>query len=464
MTMMAIDQMSNEELDVLTARQDANGSAFQDDPDLAAMNAAFAVVKIGGKTRVVTLEDSPTYPGCKVPVFSTISDFCAFHAKQKKLVVLPDGSARRIGIGRWWIDHEERRQYDGIVYAPSSQDTTKMNLWTGFACEARDGDCQLYVAHLRDNICSGNQELAEYLLDWMARAVQHPELAGEVAVVLRGKEGVGKGVFAKEFGRLFGSHFRHIVHAKHLTGHFNSHLQQCSVLYADESFFAGDRSHESILKGLITEETLMIEPKGVDPFPVRNCIHLIMSSNSDWVIPAGADARRYFVLNVSDAQMQQTDYFAAITKQMNEGGREALLFDLLIRNLTEFDVRRVPQTEALAEQKAHSRRGVDQLVEIVAESGILPSADSIKPNVAITSGEDAGAGFYCAARALAPELKFKSSKVIATELRNQWGCRPWHSGYQRGIEFPSLGRLRELFDNRHGKQNWSEIGEWGSAA
>ena len=48
----------------------------------------------------------------------------------------------------------------------------------------------------------------------------------------------------------------------------------------------------------------MIEPKGVDPFSVRNCIHLLMSSNADWVVPAGADARRYFVLDVSDAQMQ----------------------------------------------------------------------------------------------------------------------------------------------------------------
>ena len=73
------------------------------------------------------------------------------------------------------------------------------------------------------------------------------------------------------------------------------------MLFADEAFFAGDRSHESILKALITEETLMIEPKGVDPFAVRNCLHLIMSSNNDWVIPAGADARRYFVLGVSDA-------------------------------------------------------------------------------------------------------------------------------------------------------------------
>ena len=248
------------------------------------MNDRYAVVRIGGKTRVVWFEESPAYPGCKVPVFSTIHDFCAFHAKRKKVVIGRNGKERKIGLGKWWIDHDCRRQFDEIVYAPSvitKPASRKLNLWNGFGCEPHKGNCARYIAHLRDNICSGEEAPGEYLLNWMAYVVQFPERQGEVAVVLRGKEGTGKGVVAKHFGQLLGSHFRHIVHAKHLTGHFNAHLQQCSVLFADEAFFAGDRSHESILKALITEETLLIEPKGIDPFPVRNSVHLIMSSNSD---------------------------------------------------------------------------------------------------------------------------------------------------------------------------------------
>src|SRR5262249_27652155 len=209
------------------------------------------------------------------------------------------------------------RQYDDIVYAPNSENPRKLNLWRGFACKPLDGDCDLFLAHLRDNVCSGNVEYFEYLLDWMAYGVQYPDRPGEVSVVTRGKEGVGKGVAGTEYGRLVGSHFRHIVHAKHLVGHFNSHLAHCSVLFADVTFFAGDRENESILKALITEDTILIEPKGVDPFPVRNCVHLWMSSNADWVVPAGADARRYFVLNVSDARMQNGEYFGAITRQMD---------------------------------------------------------------------------------------------------------------------------------------------------
>jgi hypothetical protein len=71
MTRDDFDTANNETLDEIVCRQDANGGIFADQ-DLAAMNAKYAVVKIGGKTRVVSLEASPAYPGSLVPVFSTI--------------------------------------------------------------------------------------------------------------------------------------------------------------------------------------------------------------------------------------------------------------------------------------------------------------------------------------------------------------------------------------------------------
>ena len=280
-----------------------------------------------------------------------------------------------------------------------------------------------------------------------------------------GQEGTGKGVFARQFGRLFGAHFKHIINAKHLVGHFNAHLQHCSVLYADEAFFAGDRQHESVLKGLITEETLLIEPKGLDSYQVRNCIHLIMSSNSEWVVPAGADARRYFVLDVSPTNMQDAKYFGAIVRQMDNGGRGALLKYLLELDVSRFDVRAVPQTAALADQKTRSRRGIDRLVEMIAHSGTLPAADIAHPAVAITTGEEKGEGFYHDARQMVPELRHDGSIVVKKTLKDAWKCEDWKSGYRRGLRFPPLATLRTLFDERHGPQDWdNNIKDWEAAA
>jgi hypothetical protein len=457
-------QRSFDKCDGPPAQERQDDEEEDDEKDLAEMNAQYAVVKVGGKTRVVEFEESPTYLGCTVPVFSTIGDFCAFHGKRKKRIPGFNGT-KEVGLGKWWIDHSERRQYDGIVYAPHGDENGRFNLWTGYGCKQRAGNCTLYLAHLRDNVCSGNEEHADYLLSWMADAVQHPERAGEVAVVLRGAEGVGKGVLAKQFGRLFGAHFRHVTQAKHLVGHFNAHLQQCSVLFADEAFFAGDKAHEGILKALITEETLLIEPKSVDTFAVRNSLHIIMSSNNEWVIPAGAYARRFLVLDVASTHMRDYRYFDAIVTELDTGGREALLDLLMRRDLSKFNIRSVPLTSALAKQKAYSRRGIDRLIEFIAHEGILPSVHHRCRDVALTTGAERGEGFYCAARSLVPDLKYDSQIVINSRLKEDWGCTAWKSGCQRGLKFLPLKELRDRFDKKHGPQNWpvveGERVEWG---
>ena len=121
----------------------------------------------------------------------------------------------------------------------------------------------------------------------------------------------------------------------------------------------------------------------------------------------------------------------------------------------------MPQTAALADQKTRSRRGVDRLIELLAHDGIIPSADSTYSDIAITTGEDRGEGFYVGARSMVPDLKHDSAIVIKRSLIEDWGCSSWKSGYRRGIRFPSLGELRERFERRHGKQDWPAVGEWG---
>ena len=77
-------------------------------------------------------------------------------------------------------------------------------------------------------------------MDWMARLIQFPAQQGEVAVVLIGIEGTGKGILARATPYILGQHGLAISHAKHLTGNFNAHLRDCVFLFADEAFYAGD--------------------------------------------------------------------------------------------------------------------------------------------------------------------------------------------------------------------------------
>jgi len=329
------------------------------DPWLRKLNEKHAVISdIGDKCRIVSEVYDSSMKRTRISK-QTFEDFRnRYMNKYVEVESKKDKQGNKIPqfapVGKWWLNNPHRRQFETLIFAPGQDDPDAYNLWRGFSCEARPGDCSLFLEHVRKNVCGENEEHYNYLLGWMARAIQKPGSQGHAAIVMRGKEGIGKGFFAEAFGSLWGCHFLHVANSKHLTGNFNAHLRDCSVLFGDEAFWAGDKEHESVLKTLVTEKTVMIEPKHVNAEMAPNRIKLIMASNADWVVPAGPDARRYFVLDVGDMNREDHSYFEKIQAQLDSGGREALLHFLTVYDISNFNVREVPKTDALNQQKQYS--------------------------------------------------------------------------------------------------------------
>jgi hypothetical protein len=105
---------------------------------------------------------------------------------------------------------------------------------------------------------------------------------------------------------------------------------------------------------MVTSKTQMIEAKGVDPIELPNYLRVLFSSNEDWVVPAGLDERRFAVLDVAATVAQNHDYFAEMERELDDGGRAALLADLLAFDLDSVNLRVIPKTAALLEQKLRS--------------------------------------------------------------------------------------------------------------
>ena len=97
------------------------------------------------------------------------------------------------------------------------------------------GDWSLFRDHILDNVCSGDVAIFNYILGWMANCIQRPDRSGEVALVLRGKRGVGKSLYGRLFGSLFGQHYIHDSNGRHLSGNFNAHLEDAILVFADEA-------------------------------------------------------------------------------------------------------------------------------------------------------------------------------------------------------------------------------------
>jgi hypothetical protein len=255
-------------------------------------------------------------------------------------------------LGTAWMEHPRRRTFRQIALVPNGTCPPDVfNLWRGFGVEPKQGDRSTIRDHLLHVICSGNTIYFGWLVGWLAYCVQHPELQAEVAVVLKGKKGTGKGLVAQILMRIFRHHAIHVANSKHLVGHFNAHLADALFLFLDEALWAGDKAGEGVLKALITEKVIMIEPKGIDVFAMPNRLKILMASNSDWVVPASADERRYFVLEVSEHKRGDKEYFTRLAHAIEGEELQAFLDHLLQLDLTNWQHRSAPHTAALNEQK-----------------------------------------------------------------------------------------------------------------
>ncbi len=365
--------LSQKNVDRYAIRQIERAKEWVIEPILRDLNERYAVIKnLGGKCLVVEDVFDAAADRRRLTKMSFANFSQAWMNRLVQIATKENGTPVYKPAGKFWLEHPLRREYDYLVFSPGKDVPGSYNLWQGFAVEPKEGECSLFLNHMRDNICGENTRLYEYLLGWMARAVQFPARQGGTAVVLRGKQGTGKSFFIKFFGQLFGRHFLHVSNAKHLVGTFNHHLRDCVVLFGDEAFYAGDKKHESVLKTLVTESVLQYEAKGVDAEQGPNYVHLMMASNSEWVVPTAKDDRRFFVLDVMETQAKNGTYFNAIAKQMDTGGREALLHFLMNYDLTGFDVRDIPATLARRDQQELSMEPWERAFLDVLDFGMSP--------------------------------------------------------------------------------------------
>jgi Family of unknown function (DUF5906) len=324
------------------------------------MNERYALVLMASKA--VVFCEMPNAPIEDRKRVLTVDGFCTYYANRFTEVRGADGRLRMTTWARRWLTSPRRRSFRGVEFFPDPNNAPGtegyLNLWSGFAVKpATIRDPQRYsifTDHILTNICAGNQAYAKWIFGFFASMVQRPRERAGTALVMRGKMGTGKTKVGEVIGRLFPSHYFLVDDPRYVTGNFNAHMASCLLLQADEAVWAGDKAAEGRLKGLITSPIQCIESKGVDPIRLNNYVRLVLTSNEQWVVPAGKDERRFAIFDVGDGCAQNHRYFREMDEQLADGGLEALLADLLAFDLDSVNLRAIPRTEVLLEQKIRS--------------------------------------------------------------------------------------------------------------
>ena len=347
-------------------------SGFSDETvkALEKLNETYAAVLMSGNFRVIQ-ESFDKEAERHILFFLKTAAFTDFF-RSKKAYIEKDDELKPVPLGRTWLDWEGRRTYDAVVFDPTEKSSKNVyNMFRGLI-KPIQGDWSKMRKHTKDIICEGNEEYYQYLIGWLARAVQDP--GGKrpgVTVVLRGGKGIGKSAWVDYYGKIFGESYFNISDPQHFTGRFNIYQSKTLILFLDEARWGGDKKSEGKMKALITQEYNMFEPKGIDSISMKNYMNIIIAGNGDWLVPATMDERRYFVLQVAEDFIMDEKYFDGFFHEYENGGPAAMMYDLLDYDYSAINLRKAPMTKSLGEQIEHSLPPVLSFWQSVLSRGFL---------------------------------------------------------------------------------------------
>lgn len=311
----------------LTAKSGGDGGGDGDldtDERIQELNNRHAIVRMAGRVLILNRDYDPALKK-NYFTFSGRHDFELLYWNQ---TVYRRGEPK--GIGEVWLKHPARLQYEGITFQPGGASNGFLNMWQGWGVEPGGGECHRILEFISATICSGDEALYIYILNWCAHLVQRPQELPETALVLRGKEGAGKNRFASVLGQIVGlEHYLLLTSMGQVSGRFSGHLANALLVFCNEAVWGGDKSAQGVLKSMITDEVQPVEYKGRDISMVPNFKRLLMASNEDWVVPRGANDRHYVIIDVNDGQIGKFDYWKALQAEIDNGGAAAFMRHLL---------------------------------------------------------------------------------------------------------------------------------------
>ncbi len=194
-----------------------------------------------------------------------------------------------------------------------------VNQWRGFAIEpspqrVTPDEIEPFLTYIREVIADGNEDNAHWVFSWLADIFQHPSSKPGTALVLVGVEGAGKTFLGERIiGRIIGpSHYGQTNSIATLTHNFNTIIDNKIFLQCDEAVHSYQRDVASRLKSIITDENIIIEPKGINSYRKPNHMRFLFTSNEEhaaiFISPSPYE-RRFTVLRASSKRAKDEKYW-----------------------------------------------------------------------------------------------------------------------------------------------------------
>lgn len=249
---------------------------------------------------------------------------------------------KKASAGSEWLKWPLRASVDKLVYAPGQDRLTTegslqcFNEWPGWGCQPAKGDVSPFLK-LVDHLFKGaDPEAKRWFLRWLAWPLRYPGTKLFTSAVIFGiKHGTGKSLVGYTMGKIYGENFTEIKQ-DNLHGDFNEWAMNKQFVLGDDVTGSNKRQDNDVLKKMITQEKVRINPKYVPSYELRDCINYLFTSNQPDAFFLEDDDRRFFIHEVVVKPLDEI-FYVDYVMWLGSGGAEAVFDYLLHLDLGSFN-------------------------------------------------------------------------------------------------------------------------------
>lgn len=244
-----------------------------------------------------------------------------------------------------WISHKHSiKLYDTMdVYPPPFQCPDNIyNLWRPYPYSGEPPEDYKYSTAAVDEfkglvslMANHNEKTIVQLTLALAHILQRPAQKLGVAIVIKGRGGDGKSVFASELIKRLVGTCKHVVTEtpnRDVWGTFNSLMGTATVVIINElQGKAKCNIDMAQLNALLTDSTLVIYPKGKDGHAIKSYHNVFILSNDVEPIPINdrAGTRRFCQMWVSGEKFGKKKYWTDLCNHMDDPSWMRSVYDYL---------------------------------------------------------------------------------------------------------------------------------------
>jgi putative DNA primase/helicase len=289
-----------------------------------------------------------------------------------------------------WIGftHNIRRKDDVDIY-PNSTDCPEniFNLWRPFAMELltdsythKQTELNFILHHIKI-LCNHDENVYDYFIKWIAQMIQYPHIKTIMPTFISG-EGSGKGTLFKLFEKMLGYEkvFETTNPSRDVWGDFNGMMCNCFLVNLNELSKKDTMEAEGKIKGLITDNTLAINQKGIPQYKIKSYHRFITTTNKEEPINSTNGDRRNLIIRSSDEKKGDYIYFETMHKFLEDIDVIRTCYDYFkgIDGMDKFKDIPIPITEYQTNLKELSKSPIELWLESFIRDHMNDSKECIE--------------------------------------------------------------------------------------